>query len=106
LAIHEPTGQIAVGSEDGFVVILRVYDETVEVEKMLDRQDDRVLCIAWSPDGSKLVTGSPNSVRIWDVKSGQAFDRISIGKSKNKEETLVWCTAFLDDTSFATGDSK
>ncbi|XP_065343715.1 U3 small nucleolar RNA-associated protein 4 homolog isoform X1 [Cloeon dipterum] len=106
LAIDQATGRIAVGSEDGFVIIMQIYDYEIELEKILDRQEDRVLCISWSPDGKKLVTGSPNAVRIWDVKSGQAVDRITIGKVVAKDDTIVWCTAFLDDSTFATGDSK
>ncbi|XP_059480630.1 U3 small nucleolar RNA-associated protein 4 homolog [Neocloeon triangulifer] len=106
MAIDNATGRIAIGSEDGFVAIMQIYDYDIETDQILDRQEDRVLCISWSPDGTKLATGSPNAVRIWDVKSGQAVDRISLGQTRAKDDTIVWCISFIDNFTFATGDSK
>ncbi|CAD8208673.1 unnamed protein product [Paramecium octaurelia] len=37
----------------------------------LDGHSDQVYSICYSPDGTTLVSGSDNSILIWDVKTGQ-----------------------------------
>jgi WD40 repeat protein len=53
----------------------------------------RILSIAWHKDEEVIVTGGIDNIRIWDVKSGQVSQRISIGRMDRHKETLVWCLA-------------
>lgn len=49
------------------------------------------------------LTGSVDSIRVWNVKTGQATCRLSV--SKRGEEVIVWCLAFLSDNTIVSGDS-
>ena len=53
----------------------------------------RILSIAWHKDEEVIVTGGIDNIRIWDVKSGQVSQRISLGRGDRHKETLVWCLA-------------
>ena len=53
----------------------------------------RILSIAWHKDEEVIATGGIDNIRIWDVKSGQVSQRISLGRLDRHKETLVWCLA-------------
>ncbi len=31
----------------------------------------RVLCVAWTPDGTKIASGSDDKVKVWNAQTGQ-----------------------------------
>jgi WD40 repeat protein len=55
--------------------------------KPLKRHADWVKPVSFSPDGSRVVTGSDDSVRLWDVATGQL--------------TLLWHTDYVLSVSFS-----
>jgi eukaryotic-like serine/threonine-protein kinase len=71
LAFCAKTGRLASASNDHTV---KVWDPLAH--KLLDtlRHRDHVNCLAWSPDGRWIVTGSSaNTVHIWDMETKKEF---------------------------------
>ncbi|KAI9206674.1 quinon protein alcohol dehydrogenase-like superfamily [Polychytrium aggregatum] len=94
--------RIAVGCEDGVVRIMNIYGE---VERRLDRQDVRILSVAWHPSGNFVVTGGSDSViRVYDANTSRSVGRISVDTLKG-EDTLVWALIVLKDGTVVSGDS-
>jgi WD40 repeat protein len=64
-----PNGQtIATGHEDGEVILWNMNDEDVVPTQMPFPHSRRVYCLAFSPDGLSLASGSSDcGVRIYDV---------------------------------------
>jgi len=56
---------------------IRLYDvETGDPVLTLDPADDRAEVLAFSPDGTRLLTGSERgSAIVWDVRRGQGPSR-------------------------------
>ncbi|XP_069701427.1 U3 small nucleolar RNA-associated protein 4 homolog isoform X2 [Periplaneta americana] len=75
-------------------------------EKILDRQEGRILCLAWDATGDVIVTGSADAVRIWNVESGHAIHRMKPGRVQSSRETIVWCLAVTRDFTIVSGDSR
>ena len=45
---------------------------------VLTHRNHRVLSVAWSPDGTKLASGSwDNSIRIWETSTGTCVSTLS-----------------------------
>lgn len=66
----------------------------------------KITCICWDATGNFIVTGSVDTVRVWNVKTGQAVHRMTTGRSQNKKETIVWSLAVTNDFTIITGDSR
>ncbi|XP_076322453.1 U3 small nucleolar RNA-associated protein 4 homolog isoform X2 [Tachypleus tridentatus] len=102
---NERKSLLAVGTEDGYVCLFHVQDDGVDFEKTFDRQEGRILCLAWHKSGDILVTGSIDTIRIWNVHTGHAKDRIIVGRLERNTETIVWCLAVTSDLTIISGDS-
>uniref|UniRef100_A0A1B6CBI0 Anaphase-promoting complex subunit 4-like WD40 domain-containing protein n=2 Tax=Clastoptera arizonana TaxID=38151 RepID=A0A1B6CBI0_9HEMI len=106
LGINSSKTLIAGGTEDGYINIFQIQDDSLIYEKILDKQEGRILCLAWDSTGEKLVTGSVDAVRIWNVNSGHAIYKMTTGRSMTNKETIVWCVAVTNDFTIISGDSR
>lgn len=106
LASNHSNTRLAAGTEDGYINIFTVTDEELMYEKILDKQEGRILCLAWDATGDVIVTGSADAVRIWNVESGHAIHRMTAGRDERKRETIVWCLAVTKDFTVISGDSR
>ena len=98
--------KIAVGTEDGYIVLYEIQIDGILFDKSFNKQDSRVLSLAWHRDEDVLVTGGLDNIRIWDVHSGHVLQRISLGRLDKNKETLVWCLAITADFQIISGDSR
>lgn len=96
---------LATGSDDGSITLFGVVEEGVEYYKSLDRQDERVLCLAWHPTDKYIVSGSADSVRIWNVQTGHMTDRITLTRTVKSQENLAWSVVVTHDFTIIVGDS-
>lgn len=97
--------RLAVGTEEGCVAIYKFTAEGIQFVRNLNKQKGRILCLAWSREGDTIVTGSVDTVGIWNVKTGSLVDRISVGRLQKEKETVVWSIALTSDFTIITGDS-
>lgn len=103
---HESSGLLAVGTEEGMINIFDVKDDDLQYVRLLDRQDHRIICCKFNDAGDKLVSGSIDAVKVWNVQSGQVVHKMSTGRAEPKQETIVWCIDILNDFTIVTGDSR
>lgn len=69
------------------------------------QESGRILCVAWSFDGSTLWSGDDKGrVRQWDVKNWACIRTVTCVK-QNKHVPIVWDVAVLRDGTLVTADS-
>ena len=106
MKFNRATGKLAVGTEEGFVCLYDVVEDGLSYDKVLDKQEGRVLCLDWHAGGDRIVTGSTDTLRLWDVRSGHPLTRMSTGRTEKNVETVVWSVALLNNMTVVSGDSR
>ncbi|ABW25762.1 WD-repeat protein [Acaryochloris marina MBIC11017] len=73
-------------------VLLKSIQRVQEI-KLLQGHQAAVLSVSYSPDGTRIVSGSlDNTVRIWDAKTGQP-----IGEPLQGHQNTVWSVSYSPD---------
>ncbi|QLL33363.1 hypothetical protein HG536_0E02740 [Torulaspora globosa] len=112
MAINECQDKLAVGCDNGTVVIIDVSGGPgcLEYDTILTRQEARILTLAWNKDDYVIGGCSDGRIRVWSALKG-ADDRgriihtMKVDKSK-KESTLVWSVLYLPQShQIVSGDS-
>jgi WD40 repeat protein len=72
--------------------IIKVWDSiTKKVLRSLKAHSKRIVCHAFSPDGTKLVTGShDNTLIVWDINNGTVINTIDM-KNQSRSNYLKLC---------------
>lgn len=86
-----PNGDhIASGSDDGTILIRKVF-ESGEIEVgPIETEQDGVLALAYSPSGDKIASGGKNqTISIWDSKTGELIVE-PIGDLRHYVWSVVW----------------
>ncbi|XP_063702015.1 U3 small nucleolar RNA-associated protein 4 homolog [Culicoides brevitarsis] len=97
---------ICVGTEEGYLNIFSVSEENgVLYQKIMDKQEGRVVCVTFDPTGKLLATGSVDNLRVWDVQTGHVLHKMSVPRLETKKEAIVWCVTFVKDLKIISGDS-
>uniref|UniRef100_A0A6Q2Z975 UTP4 small subunit processome component n=1 Tax=Esox lucius TaxID=8010 RepID=A0A6Q2Z975_ESOLU len=106
--ISNPQGTHVIGCEDGTVKLFEVLAEGVQFERNLDRQKGRIISLSWHPSGTRIAAGMMDMIRVFDVLTGHAIQRLlvdrSVGGCKSRE-TVVWTVVFLSDHTIFSSDS-
>ncbi|GMM27790.1 Utp4 protein [Martiniozyma asiatica (nom. inval.)] len=117
LAIDNKHEKIALGCEDGSVVVINIDGGrgVVEHETILQRQKSRVLSLVWTDTG--ILGGCADGrIRLWNynvsateqqdgVVNGRLIQTLRVDKAKG-EPTLIWSLAYLPHSKqFVSGDS-
>jgi len=106
LAIDKGGTKMAVGTEEGFVCLFNITGEGIDYNRVLDRQEGRILCLAWHSDGVHIATGSTDTIRVWNIETGHPTARMTTGRAERNTETIVWCVAITSDMTVISGDSR
>ncbi|XP_011497017.1 PREDICTED: cirhin [Ceratosolen solmsi marchali] len=104
--INPDQNRLAVGTEDGYINIFFVTNETLMYEKFFDKQKGRILCIKWDITGEMIFSGSVDTLRVWNASSGHAIHKMITARKDSKKETIVWCLAVTNDNMIVSGDSR
>ncbi|CCD24099.1 small subunit rRNA maturation protein UTP4 NDAI_0C04390 [Naumovozyma dairenensis CBS 421] len=119
LAINESQDKLAVGCDNGTVVVIDISGGpgSLEHDTILMRQEARVLSLAWNKDDFVIGGCSDGRIRIWNVQKtttttttatehrGRLLHTMKVDKAK-RESTLVWCVIYLPHTNqIVSGDS-
>jgi WD40 repeat protein len=94
------SGNNNMGKEHGTDSTLRLWDVASKecIFTILGHAGNSIKCVAWSLDGSKLVTGSSDhTARVWDASSGEC-QAILYGHTDK-----VLCASFSRSGKLATG---
>lgn len=59
------------GAEDGCIRLFEILGEGVVFDRSLDPEEHRVISLAWHKSDEVIVTGSINTIRIWNVATGK-----------------------------------
>ncbi|XP_064169648.1 U3 small nucleolar RNA-associated protein 4 homolog [Anguilla rostrata] len=108
LACNAQGTHLAVGCEDGSVKVFEVFEEKIRFEKNLDRQKGRIVSLSWHSSGTQIAAGMLDMIRIFDVQSGRAVQRMLVDRGatgRRGQECVVWSVAFLSDRTVVSGDS-
>uniref|UniRef100_A0A182MHI9 Anaphase-promoting complex subunit 4-like WD40 domain-containing protein n=1 Tax=Anopheles culicifacies TaxID=139723 RepID=A0A182MHI9_9DIPT len=97
---------LAVGTEGGYINVYRLDNDEITYERILDKQEGRIVCCNFDWTGDFLVTGSADAVRVWDVRNGHAVHKMTTGRASNKRETIVWAVLVLKDFTIVSADSR
>lgn len=115
IAINESQDKIALGCDDGTVVVVDISGGkgVIEHHAFLQRQENRVLSLAFNKDDYVIGGCSDGRIRVWKVSNkskGQEnnFNIVSTMKvdKSTGETTLVWSVIYLPKRNqIVTGDS-
>ncbi|CEP62365.1 small subunit rRNA maturation protein UTP4 LALA0_S05e04016g [Lachancea lanzarotensis] len=112
MALDSTGTKLAVGCDNGCVVIVDISGGpgVMEHEAVLQRQDSRVLSVAWKGTESVIGGCADGRIRVWSATSteelrGRILHTMKVDKSK-KESTLVWSVIYLPKKDqIVSGDS-
>ncbi|XP_058838424.1 U3 small nucleolar RNA-associated protein 4 homolog [Topomyia yanbarensis] len=106
LDVSKDERRLAVGTEGGYINVYNVENDEIQYEKILDKQEGRIVCVRFDYSGDFLVTGSADAVRVWNLKKGHAIHKMTTGRSHRDNETIVWDVLVLKDFTIVSGDSR
>ncbi|XP_026738106.1 U3 small nucleolar RNA-associated protein 4 homolog [Trichoplusia ni] len=104
LDVNSDNTLVAIGTEQGYVNLFSVEHDQIIYKKLFDKQEGRILCCKFNKEGNILVTGSINTIRVWNAETGHAITRMCV--LRKKKQIIVWCLAILSDNTVVSGDSQ
>lgn len=105
--INRQNTHLIAGTDSGFLNVYDVSDaDEVNFVKVFDKQDGKILCCKFDPNGEFVATGSADAIRLWELKTGHAIYKMSVARNEAKKETIVWSVQVLSDLTIVAGDSR
>ncbi|XP_063535637.1 U3 small nucleolar RNA-associated protein 4 homolog [Cydia strobilella] len=105
LDLNPANTMVAVGTEQGYINLFNVECGDMVYAKLFDKQEGRIMCCKFDKTGNFLITGSLNSIRVWNTETGHAITKMSVSSSKRKKGVIIWSLAVLSDNILVSGDS-
>jgi len=104
--VHTQAKMIAVGTEGGYVNLFSILSDTIQYLRILDKQEGRIMCLKWNPQGTHIATGSIDTIRVWDAQTGHPTARMTTGRATKIQKTIVWSIQVTEDMTIISGDSR
>ena len=112
MAMHHASGLLAVGCEDGGISLIDTTDALALVAR-LPSLNERVLAVAFNPQGSHLACGTAGGVVcVWDVAGRSVTSQFVLesfqtgSAARVRKPPLVWSVLLLSDMAVVAGDSS
>ncbi|XP_063382470.1 U3 small nucleolar RNA-associated protein 4 homolog [Cydia fagiglandana] len=105
LDLNAANTMVAVGTEQGYINLFNVECGDMVYAKLFDKQEGRIMCCKFDKTGNFLITGSLNSIRVWNTDTGHAITKLSVSGSKRMKDVIIWSLAVLSDNIIVSGDS-
>lgn len=87
------------------VRLLEILSDGLCHVRGLDKQEGRILSLAWHPSGEFIITGGADgTIRKYDVTCGRSILRITLERY-GSQSTLVWSVKCLSDGTIVSADS-
>lgn len=67
--VNNTNTQVSIGTEQGYLNVFSVGEEIL-FDKFLDKQEGKIICIKYHPNGEFIVSGSLDFIRIWNITTG------------------------------------
>lgn len=105
--INRQNTHLIAGTDSGYLNVYDVSgDDEVNFVKVFDKQEGKILCCKFDCSGEFVATGSVDAIRLWELKTGHAIFKMSVGRNEAKKETIVWSLQVLKDLVIIAGDSR
>ncbi|KAJ6878606.1 transducin family protein-like 1 [Populus alba x Populus x berolinensis] len=108
IVVEDPC--LAIACDDGCVRIYTVPEsDGLTYNKTLPRVSGRVLSVTWSPDASRIYSGSSDGfIRCWDAKLGNEIYRITagLGGLGSGPDLCIWSLLALRCGTLVSADSS
>ncbi|KAI8619181.1 WD40-repeat-containing domain protein [Chytriomyces sp. MP71] len=105
MAVDVKGRRVALGCEDGCVRVFDVTLESLMFVASCDRQDGRILSVAYHPTKPIIAAGSSDScIRLYSSTNYRLTSRLTVD-TRPRDETLVWTLAYLSNGTLVSGDS-
>ncbi|KAI8905491.1 WD40-repeat-containing domain protein [Gorgonomyces haynaldii] len=101
---NQQNTRIAIGCEDGHVRLFDVEDFGLTYSGALEKQKERVISLAWHPDGLIVCGSVHGTIRTVDLTTGRTVQRMNVDSTKEKD-TIVWELACLPNGTIVAGDA-
>ncbi|KAI3465249.1 hypothetical protein Pfo_021912 [Paulownia fortunei] len=102
--------RLAIACDDGCVRIYCISDtEKLTYKRTLPRVSGRTLSVAWSPDASRIYSGSSDGfIRCWDAKLALEIYRITVGLGGlgSGADLCIWSLIALRCGTIVSADSS
>jgi len=96
---------LAAGCEDGGIHLFDVFGDSLMYRGCLNKQEHRILCLAWTYDDQYIVTGGFDcTMNKCSFKTGHITSRMTTENLKDRN-TMVWSMEILRDMTIVIGDS-
>ncbi|KAJ3027734.1 UNVERIFIED_CONTAM: U3 small nucleolar RNA-associated protein [Siphonaria sp. JEL0065] len=110
MAVSPSGKEIAIGCEDGCVRVFEIApvgsSDCVVYKAACDRQDNRILSVAYHPTKPIVSAGSSDScIRNYSTENFRLISRLTVDTGKRHEETLIWTLLYLSNGTLVSGDS-
>ncbi|CCH45436.1 putative WD repeat-containing protein [Wickerhamomyces ciferrii] len=113
ISINESQDKIAVGCDDGTIVVVDISGGPGSIEHyaFLQRQESRILSVVWKNDDYIIGGCADGRIRVWNfggdfqIHKYSLISTMRVDKSKT-ESTLVWSVLYLPiQNQIISGDS-
>lgn len=104
-----PSQLIAAGCADGSIILFSTADDELRFDRILTQRitkKSRCITLTWR-DRNTLVAGFEESViRVFDVRNRSVIRQMTLGKSKEGSQVIVWSVRCLPNGTILSGDSS